>query len=385
MKRLVFSASTMRLGDLTPLIEVARTCAKHFEPVFVPSGYLYNDLIKQAGFPIAGAVSYFNPATFSLNRLRQRIRAEILLWRRLKPAAIVNKHSITTVISAQAAGIPLIWLLPFPWSRPCFDAGLVGDNPLDLIRHWFRPGATLPTEKMYLTPFQMIANEVNASMPDTLYDLFEGEYTLLTEIPDLTDIPSLPPTYHYVGPCFARLESPIPEAIRRLPRGKPIVYFALGSSGNRRFVKEMIEGFAQRPFYHVIAPVKSYLRQSAVTVPDNVTLTEWLPAHKVNPLADLSVICGGQGTVHTACLSGTPFVGIGMHKEQEINIDFIVRKGCAIRLDKETVTPQSVLQALDSLLHNESARRQAKNIQNKLKAWDGPANVTRFLCQTFGF
>jgi hypothetical protein len=44
----------------------------------------------------------------------------------------------------------------------------------------------------------------------------------------------------------------------------------------------------------------------------NVLVYDWLPAPKVNPLADIAVIHGGQGTVQTACAAGTPSIGIGL-------------------------------------------------------------------------
>ncbi len=79
---------------------------------------------------------------------------------------------------------------------------------------------------------------------------------------------------------------------------------------------------------------KKLLNGMPVDIPDNVLVTDWLPAHKVNPMADLSVIHGGLGTVMTACLSGTPIVGVGMHFEQEANLECVVRKGFGVRLRK---------------------------------------------------
>jgi len=64
-------------------------------------------------------------------------------------------------------------------------------------------------------------------------------------------------------------------------------------------------------------------------------------------MADLSVIHGGIGTVMTACLSGTPVVGVGMQPEQEVNLECLVRKGI-------------------------------------VEQWDGPANAAKFMLETFG-
>ena len=101
-------------------------------------------------------------------------------------------------------------------------------------------------------------------------------------------------------------------------------------------------------------------------------------------LADISVIHGGQNTVMNACLSGTPIVGVGMHPEQQANLDACVRKGFAIRLNKRRVRPASLLDAIDRLLHDAKAGEEVKKFQHELMKWDGPANAAKFLYETFG-
>ena len=98
--------------------------------------------------------------------------------------------------------------------------------------------------------------------------------------------------------------------MKNIPRDLPIVYFAMGSSGERGIIAEILRAFSGKP-YRVIAPVRKLLNGMPVDIPPNVLVTDWLPAHKVNPMADISVIHGGLGTVLTACLSGTPIVGVG--------------------------------------------------------------------------
>ena len=77
-------------------------------------------------------------------------------------------------------------------------------------------------------------------------------------------------------------------------------------------------------------------------------------------MADLSVIHGGIGTVMTACLAGTPVVGVGMQPEQEANLEALVRKGFAIRIRKKRLTAAAVLDAVDRLLGDETARAKAR-------------------------
>jgi UDP:flavonoid glycosyltransferase YjiC (YdhE family) len=168
-----------------------------------------------------------------------------------------------------------------------------------------------------------------------------------------------------------------------MSKDKPIIYFAMGSSGRPKIIADIIEGFRNKP-YNVIAPVKAHIEGLEITIPENVVVTGFIPAHKVNPMADISVIHGGQNTVMQACLSGTCIVGIGMHPEQQANLDACVRKGFAIRISKKKVTASAVLDAVDKLLNDEQAKRKVIKFKKQLEEWNGPENAARFLYETYG-
>jgi UDP:flavonoid glycosyltransferase YjiC (YdhE family) len=156
----------------------------------------------------------------------------------------------------------------------------------------------------------------------------------------------------------------------------------MGSSGNQVVVQRVIEAF-DNTHYQVISPVKAHIAGTRTIIPANVLVTDWLPAPKVNPLADIAVIHGGHGTVQTACASGTPFVGIGMQPEQEWNIDFLVRRGCAIRLSRHEVTRQDIIQAVEQLLNNQHAQAVAKEVQSEYQQWNGAERTAQFLASHF--
>jgi UDP:flavonoid glycosyltransferase YjiC (YdhE family) len=214
-------------------------------------------------------------------------------------------------------------------------------------------------------------------------DLIEGDHTLLADIPEWVGFQQVRPSLNYIGPLPARIDKPVPPEVASMPRDKPVVYFAMGSSGKPSLIAEIICGFEGRP-YRVIAPVKSHVEQMNVRIPENVVVTGFLPAHKVNPMADISVIHGGQNTVMNACLSGTPIVGIGMHPEQQANLDACVRKGFAIRLSKKRATASDVLAAIDKLLEDETAKEAVETFRKQLAEWDGPQNAARFLKDHYG-
>jgi UDP:flavonoid glycosyltransferase YjiC (YdhE family) len=130
--------------------------------------------------------------------------------------------------------------------------------------------------------------------------------------------------------------------------------------------------------------VKTHIEPFHIDIPPNVLVTDFVPAHKVNPLADISVIHGGQNTVMQACLSGTPIVGVGMHPEQQANLDACVRKGFAVRISKRKATASAILAAIDKLLNNEKAKQEVVKFQKQLEKWDAPQNAAQFLHETFG-
>jgi UDP:flavonoid glycosyltransferase YjiC (YdhE family) len=207
---------------------------------------------------------------------------------------------------------------------------------------------------------------------------------LVVEPPGFSQIP-LPPDAHFVGPLIARLDTPLPQEVLDLPRDKPIVYFAMGSSGRPDIIANIIADFAGKP-YRVIAPVKNLLEKEkrSLRIPENVFVTDWLPAHKANLLADISVIHGGIGTVMNACLAGKPAVGVAMSPEQFINLENLVHQGFAIRISQSRLNASSLCGAIERLLGDPTAQEKAREYQKFIEVWDTPEHLRKFFCETFG-
>jgi UDP:flavonoid glycosyltransferase YjiC (YdhE family) len=408
MKRILFAPETLNLAEVTRALEVANAIRNEFDIHFTSYGGKYESAVREAGFTVHSLSPRLTEekiehlyqvdrcekfaALFTDEELAARVEGEVALFKELRPAAVVTGACVSIPVSTRVAQVPLVWLIGSPWISPYFEAGK-GTWP-DMLDYWFlrwAPDRVLNwlSNKMMpwfvagiVRPFNRTARRYGVK-EFTGYDFFEGDYPLLTEPPEFAGLSGLPPRYRYIGPLIARLDAPIPDEVANLPRDKPIVWFAMGSSGAPDIVAGIIEGFRGRP-YRVIAPVRSLIKKLNVNAPPNVITTDLLPAHKVNPMADISVIHGGIGTVMTACLSGTPVVGVGMQPEQEANLECLVRKGFAIRIRKKRLTPQRVLDAVDRLLGDAEARRKAREFQRIVEQWDGPANAARFFRETFG-
>jgi UDP:flavonoid glycosyltransferase YjiC (YdhE family) len=413
MKTLIFVVAGYNLAETGRMIEIARAARKHFNIIFASYGGQFEELIRAEGFRleklsprlseeklarlrvVLSGETLNTVGYLSAKELEARVPNEIAFFNEVKPAAVLTGWCLSVTISTRAAGVPFVNVLHSTSVREYYEAGLQSwpdRSSFAFVRWLFRNDEMRMNRwvsKMVLklaTPakaYNKVGSKYGLPRFRNFIDLIEGDHTLLADIPEWVGFPEVRPSLHYVGPLPARIDRPVPEEVVSMPRDKPIVYFAMGSSGKPELVAEILAGFAGRP-YRVIAPVRSHIEKMGVEIPENVIVTGLLPAHEVNPMADISVIHGGQNTVMNACLSGTPIVGIGMHPEQQANLDACVRKGFAIRLNKKRATASDVLAAVDKLLHDETAKEAVETFRKQLAEWDGPENATRFLKEHYG-
>lgn len=407
MPTLLFAPETLNIAETTRMIEIACACGNAFHCEFFGYGGEYEHLISQAGFTCHTLEPRLTPQRaeelFRADRMEQggkfftaaelvtRVHNELALYARVQPTAVVIGFTMSAFISPRAAGIPLVSVNPFALTRPFFAARptiwgeMLRGTPLgwlpEGVLNRIINGWALRT-RAWTGPLNAAAQQFGAPGFPRTVDIFCGDYTLITDIPQLTGVPDLPDRWQYVGPIYARLAGEIPPEIAALPRDRPLIYFAMGSSANQKVLVQVLRMFAGQP-YTIIAPIKRHLAGLSVTVPDNVHVFDWLPAHLVNPLADVAVIHGGQGTVQTACASGTPFLGIGMQPEQDINVLQAVHFGSALHLNRYALTEERLLTAVHRLLTEPTFRQKAAELRQELAKWPGAANVAAFLRQIF--
>jgi UDP:flavonoid glycosyltransferase YjiC (YdhE family) len=346
-KTLLFAPAAFDLAETTRMLEIAKGMIRHpkashaFEIQFISNGGNLEHLIEEEGFALKrleprltqekiefiGKMDKgekFAPA-FSQAEIRAMIDHEVAFLGEIKPAAVVTGTCLTISVTCQILKIPLVWVIQTTWLEDFFanGAGMMDDikSPivkkvadwmvLLFINFWIRYG--------FLDSLNKAAKHYGVRGYKSIFDYWWGDITLVAEPAEFTGV-ALPLGYAYTGPLIARQDFPIPEEVRKISHDQSIIYFAMGSSGTPEIIAKIIESFEGQP-YHVIAPVKEHLdKVPGVKIPENVLVTDWLPAHKVNKLADLSLIYGGIGMVMTAAYAGKPVVGVGMQPEQVANL-----------------------------------------------------------------
>ncbi len=408
---LLFAPCAFNLAETSRMVEIAKAIQRHpeatkvFDIHFISDGGDFEPMIEKHGFALmrmeprltkekiefiakVDRGEKFAPG-FTDAELIQRVENEMACLKQLKPAAVVTGSNVTIPVTCRVLETPLVWVVQSTWLPDffCHGAGMtdnirpaplkaVADWPvLQFINFWIRYG--------FLNSINRTARHFGVPGYDSIFEFWRGDITLVAEPPEFSGV-KLPPKHYYTGPLIPQDEFALPPEIAAIPRDKPLIYFAMGSSGTPEIVAKILESFEGKP-YRVVAPVKFQLGQvPGVRVPANVLVTDWVPAIEVNRMADLAVIHGGVGTVMAAALAGKPVVGVGMQMEQVANLACLERLGFAIRVPKSKDPSRRVQDAIQKLLHDDRAKAKAAAFAKVIAQWDGPKLAADMLFEHYG-
>ena len=367
-------------GDFEALIEKHGFALTRMEPRLTPEKIEHIAKVDRG--------EKFAPA-FTDAEMIQRVENEIAVLKGIVPAAVITGSYPSIPVSCRVLKIPLVWVVQSTWLPDFFEHGAGMTDHLSpraikavadwlilaFINFWIKIG--------FLNSVNQAAKHFGVPGYASIFDYWRGDITLVAEPPEFSGV-KLPPNHFFIGPLIPQDEFPMAEEIRTIPRDKPLIYFAMGSSGTPEIVARIIESFEGKP-YRVIAPVKFQLSQVPnVKTPPNVVVTDWLPALQVNKMADIAVIHGGIGTVMTAGLAGKPVVGVGMQMEQVANLACLERLGFAIRVGKSRNPSRKVQEAIAKLVNDESAKSKAAGFAEVVARWDGPKQAAARLVERYG-
>jgi hypothetical protein len=337
--------------------------------------------------------------------VQERIENEIKFLQSHNVACVVTGFNLSFYASCRILGIPIISVLSgsFQWwmSRDpeicrmpdLMSAGIMKWMPKRWgfgIMHWFVYHYAGMVKSM-----NKLLRQYDKEPFKGLMDILDGDIFFASDIPEYIPIENPPENFYYTGALIGRLKADIPDEVISAQKyakekGWPVVYLAMGSSGRPAFIKKCLEIFSNQKMV-VISPMKKMLEKDEktrdYTPSENVFLCDWLPADKVNALCDVALIHGGQGTVYTAILSGTPFCAIGNgNPEQEFNVEAAVTHGFAKLYRRNQVKPVDLLQGLTELLNDPEAKRKIDQMSALLQRpeWNGEKRAANKIIELFG-
>lgn len=413
---ILFLPNAAFLSEVSRAIEIARALRERGVPVaFGTRGGSYEHLIDAAGFattrldpPLTPAMETgfleailaMGPRTardfYSDAELRLAVDSEVALIRSLQADLVVTGFTLSAYLSTQVAGVPL-----------ATDHG--GSFVPPVLSHRLCPAAVNPPDpqlaRLPIRVQRWLANmapafiqgpvaQLNRHARDrgveplpSMLGLMCGDLTLVTDLPEVLglstqDLENWRPrwplrvragtTFRYTGPLYARLDLPVPAEVDAfLEADEPVVYIAL-TSVTTAFMRQVVSSARNSGHKVLAAGAGQRLNDLA---DDRTLLAGTLPSHAIMPRAAAAIIMGGQGSVQTAIASGTPFIGLPYHGEQELNVAVAERLGSAIRMAPQDATTAALPAALARIIGESSYATAAAAAAADYSGVDGGARA----------
>ena len=407
--RLLFAPETFNFAEVTRAIEVARRMPSDVECVFAGFSRRNSEYIRAAGFEFRLLTPHLSDEEgrlalafdqgrslrhpFTTQMLAQRVTSERVLLRCLRPDAVVIGVTPSQFISARAEYVPLVFVRPFAYSLAHLEAarrvGATGFLPRATPEECLVDTAaarllhTVGTRVPLSRSFHQVAKANGVSLPQGVFAGLTADLNLIASAPHL--LPrwlEMPEGHRVVGPVYAHLPGEVPEFVSDLAAGpKPLVYFAVGSSGNRDLVLDVLRGLG-RADCQVLAPVRSHLHpEDLETLPLNVHVTDWIPAHQLGDAVDLAITHGGEGTVQTSCAQGWPFIGIPLQFEQRFNVQRCAAFGSARLVSQKEARAADWAALVRQALADEVMHSRARRMAELMEGLDGPGRAAEAICE----
>jgi UDP:flavonoid glycosyltransferase YjiC (YdhE family) len=406
------------LSEVSRLVEIGKVLRElGQEVVFFSHGGSYEYVASDEGFDVLSVEPTMSPARaetymafnraetgnplkdsfFTYEELEAYVHNEADALRATNADAVLIGWNLPSYLSVQLVGIPIIVQQPGPFTAPFFDRkmgvfvpALVAwfrHLPMNWFVNWF-----IPRTKLWLSPFNRLAQTLGLPQYKSLLDFTAGDLTLVMDTPEILGISNdelenytprhpgrfrRPPLYRYGGPLYAQLPGDIPDSVSKhfdVPRTK--LYCGMGVSGSPQVLNDVIDIVSDLDFQALIVTT-TILAEETTRHADRVMLVPHVPAHLVNPLADIALTHGGAGTVQTAIHAATPLVGVPMHLEQAGNISLVARQGAGIMLSRPDLTRRKLGSALEKLVTDSSFLANMQRLRELQDNVDGARNAAR--------
>jgi UDP:flavonoid glycosyltransferase YjiC (YdhE family) len=313
--------------------------------------------------------------------------ADLKAFEEYQPDGVYAGLNLSCMISVPYAGLPMVTQVPTV-NCPSFIENEMYNMPNTMENNFFMryvvPGRVKrkimkrvllkDSARKSLSSFNEARTHFGLSPIYNIVDLLRGDITLLPDMPELSGLPKAKLTagYHYTGPIFAKMDTPVPEGVKSVFKRPGLnIFCSLGSSGYPETLKLILETLRREPSFNVVCATTTILDPGELGPNnDRFYATEFLPAHLVNEMADIAVTHGGQGTIQTAVWAGTPVVGIGFQAEQQANIDGIAKAGMAVRIPIYEVSSARIMKAVHKV-STQPYINNAKRMKELLRSTDG--------------
>ncbi|XP_059131137.1 UDP-glucuronosyltransferase 2B1 isoform X1 [Peromyscus eremicus] len=200
--------------------------------------------------------------------------------------------------------------------------------------------------------------------PTTLYEMMgKADMWLIRTYWDLEFPHPLLPNFDFVGGLHCKPAKPLPKEMEDFVQSSGehgVVVFSLGS-----MVRNLTDEKA-----NIVASALAQIPQKVLwrfdgkkpeTLGSNTRLYKWIPQNDLlgHPKTKAFIAHGGTNGIYEAIYHGIPIVGIPLFADQPDNINHMVAKGAAVRVDFNTLSTTDLLTALRTIINDPSYKKNA--------------------------
>ncbi|MCB1054630.1 MAG: hypothetical protein KDD11_03860 [Acidobacteria bacterium] len=161
---------------------------------------------------------------------------------------------------------------------------------------------------------------------------------------------------HYVEPCIRRAGSSEGAVVLDgMPAGKELVLVSLGSQtevyrdlARHLYAKlfDLARATRDEPWHFAVSLGPDFELAEFGEMPENVTVSRWLPQLDLLPKAALMITHGGLGTVKECIFHGVPMVVTPMSRDQPENAERVAHHLLGVALDPATAGVDDLVAAV---------------------------------------
>lgn len=407
--RILFATIFQNSGDATRALEIAKALRDDLrsdyraEIIFLTRGSRFDRVAETEGFtlyraqPQLGGVQYLDDFRTRFGELigdealaAEILRGEIAAYRALRPDLLIYGFWPVGSIARRMAipDTPAIAFLPLPLTEDFLRTIHRFPNEMALSR--------LP-EGVQRLLLGVVPRAVKERIPALRHSCirraaeqlgWRGEplvnvfRMLRSDCYLVNDFPAFYPTgtfdrrVVFTGPLFpqpdtAEITDPRILEVLAPDNPRPKIFCSLGSSGSKRALLDAIRMFsgpgASWSGVVLCPPAICPLDEARAELHNpHVVLTDaFVPAARINARVDAVVCHGGQGTLQTALLSGTPLVGVPAQPEQQMNLQHLEAFGAAIAIAPRNWRAPAIARAVSRILADGRYRTQAQLLRRQ--------------------
>ncbi|XP_034669406.1 UDP-glucuronosyltransferase 2B17 [Drosophila subobscura] len=276
--------------------------------------------------------------------------------------------SVAHVLQAPVIGMSSCALMPWHYERmgapliPSYISALFMGKSQQMsfagrLGNWITVHSINLLYKMfsYSAADALVRQKFGPGLPSTREMVRNTSLMLLNQHFSLSGPKPLPPNIIEVGGVHLQPAKPLPAELQQLldKATKGVILISWGSQLRASSLSEPKRNAMVRAIARLEQQVIwKWENETLPNKPDNLHIMKWLPQRDLfaHPNVKLFLSHGGLMGTSEAVSSGVPMVGMPMYGDQSLNIESLVERGMALRLDFHKLSEQTIYETITRAL-----------------------------------